>query len=45
MTWKEKTIKYCMKCQYNDRLYCKRYFDWQNKNTIKKCEFIGIENK
>ena len=40
MSWKEKAIKYCMKCQNNNRLYCSYYGEWQNKRTIKKCEFI-----
>ena len=40
MGWKEKVIKYCMKCQNNNRLYCSYYGEWQNKRTIKNCEFI-----
>lgn len=40
MSWKEKAIKYCMKCQNNNRLYCSYYGEWQNKRTIKNCEFI-----
>ena len=45
MSWKEKAIKYCMKCQHNNRLFCTRYRDWENKKTIKKCEFIKVEEE
>ena len=45
MNWKQKSIKYCMNCQHNYKLYCTYYRDWQNKNIIKKCEWIKAKEE
>lgn len=42
MSWKQKTIKYCMKCQHNYKLYCTYYREWQDKRTVNNCEFIEV---